>query len=156
MGIKYFITQWIERPISATTIVFDWLSHLGFLAIRLWLFKVFFGAALTKIDSWSTTLSLFKYEYKVPLLPSEVAAYLGTAAELILPIMILVGVGARLPALLLFIFNIIAVISYPDISPAGVTQHILWGFMILAMMAHGPGKISLDYLLSRKCPNYRY
>lgn len=156
MGIQRFICNWVERPINFSTKIFDWLSHLMFLAIRLWLFKEFFMSGLNKIQSWSTTVTLFKYEYKVPLLSPEYAAMLGTAAELALPLLLLLGIGARLPALFLFIFNLVAVTSYPDISPAGVIQHILWGFMILSLIAHGPGKISIDFLLNKKCPNYKY
>lgn len=53
--------------------------------IRRWVAWVFFASGLTKIKSRSSAIYLFGYGYKVPLLPPETAAYLGTAAELILP-----------------------------------------------------------------------
>ena len=55
------------------------------LALRLFIASVFFKAGLTKIEDWDTTLFLFTEEYSVPLLPPALAAFLGTAGELLLP-----------------------------------------------------------------------
>lgn len=124
-----------------------WLAPVFDLAIRLYVAKVFFMAGLTKIKSWSSTLQLFEYEYSVPLLSPKLAAYLGTAAELTLPVMLIVGLFSRPAALALFAFNYVAMISYPDISPAGTKEHWLWGALLLVIFFHGPGKISLDHML---------
>lgn len=125
-----------------TNLFFKPLLLLGF---RLYVAKVFLFSGLTKIQSWSTTLDLFRYEYAVPLLSAEVAAWLGTAAELILPVFLALGLLTRPAALALFIFNIVAATSYPDISPAGEWQHILWGALLAVIVVFGPEKISLDY-----------
>ena len=125
------------------------LSPLLDLALRLWVAQVFFKSGLVKIQSWESTLMLFEYEYQVPLLSPTLAAWLGTAAELILPVLLLVGLLSRPTALALFVFNIIAVISYPDISPAGIKDHIIWGVMLAVTLIHGPGKLSLDYWLHK-------
>ncbi len=117
---------------------------------RLWVAWVFFNAGLTKIASWDSTLYLFELEYQVPLLPWELAAYLGTAAELILPIFLALGLFARPMGLALFVFNIVAVISYPLLWEKGFYDHQLWGLMILMVVVWGAGPISLDYLLKRK------
>ena len=58
---------------------------------RLWVAWVFFNSGLTKIATWDSTLYLFELEYQVPLLPWELAAYMGTAAELILPVFLALG-----------------------------------------------------------------
>ena len=50
-------------------------------------------------------------------------------------------------AFVLFVFNIIAVVSYPELSDLGVRDHQVWGIMLFVTMAHGPGKLSLDYLI---------
>ncbi|MCW8929470.1 MAG: DoxX family protein [Gammaproteobacteria bacterium] len=118
--------------------------------IRIYLFDVFFSSGLTKIQSWETTKMLFAYEYNVPLLNPELAAWLGTAAELTLPIIILLGIFSRPTALALFAFNAVAALSYPDISPAGTVDHIMWGVMSAAIFFHGPGKISFDHLILNK------
>ena len=80
---------------------------------RLWVSWVFFNSGLTKIASWDSTLYLFEYEYHVPLIPWELAAYMGTAAELVLPVFMVLGLFTRPMAAILFVFNIIAVVSYP-------------------------------------------
>jgi putative oxidoreductase len=126
------------------------LTPLLDLGIRLLVASVFFKAGLTKIASWSSTLTLFEYEYDVPLLPPELAAYLGTAAELTLPVLLVLGLGTRLAALALFVFNIVAVISYPDLGEVGLKDHQYWGLLLLVTLFHGPGRLSLDHLIQRR------
>ena len=128
----------------------DYLAPISILALRLWVAWVFFKSGMLKIGSWDSTMYLFEYEYSVPLLPPEIAAYLGTAAELSLPVLLALGLAGRFGALALFVFNIIAVISYPDLNAAGLRDHQVWGLMLLVPMLHGPGKLSLDYLITKK------
>jgi putative oxidoreductase len=127
----------------------DLLSPVIDLALRIWVATAFFKSGLTKIESWDSTLFLFANEYHVPLLPSELAAYLGTAAELSLPILLVLGLGGRFAAAALLIFNIIAVISYPDPGEVGLRDHQVWGLMLLVTLLHGPGRVSIDHLLRR-------
>ncbi len=117
---------------------------------RLWVAWVFFNSGLTKIASWDSTLFLFEYEYQVPILPWEMAAYMGTAAELILPIFLALGLLSRPMAAILFVFNIIAVVSYPVLWDKGFYDHQLWGLMILNVVVWGPGVISADKVLRNK------
>jgi putative oxidoreductase len=140
----------LAGPAKLSVHVLDYLTPGLDLGIRLLVASVFFQSGLTKIASWDTTLLLFQSEYAVPLLPPDLAAYLGTAAELALPVFLVFGLGSRLAALALFIFNIVAVISYPDLSAAGLKDHQYWGLLMLATLLHGPGKFSLDYLLTRR------
>ena len=119
------------------------------LIIRLYVANVFWKAGLTKIQSWDTTLTLFEYEYAVPLLPPELAAYLGTAVELSMPVLLVLGLAGRFSALTLFVFNIMAVASYPRLSDTGLEFHTLWGLLLLVPVAHGVGKLSLDHLIGR-------
>jgi len=128
----------------------EFLSPVLDLAIRLLIASVFFKSGLTKIESWESTLSLFENEYAVPLLAPALAAYLGTTAELGLPILLALGIGTRFSALALFVFNIIATISYPDLSEVGLKDHQYWGLLLLVTLFHGPGKLSVDYFLARR------
>ena len=127
----------------------DKLQSLAALAIRLYLANVFISSALTKLRDWNITLALFENEYHVPLLSPAAAALLGTAAEFGLPLLLLAGLGTRFAALALFAFNAVAVISYPDLSDAGLKDHILWGTLMLVLAVYGPGKLSVDRLLAR-------
>jgi len=128
----------------------DRLQPIFSLAVRLYVARVFFASGLIKIMSWNSTLALFANEFHVPLLPPTVAAYLGTAAELGLPVLLALGIGTRFAAVALFVFNIVAVVSYPDLSDAGLKDHMLWGALMLVTFFYGPGKISVDYLLQRR------
>ena len=130
-------------------------SPLILLFIRIWVGMVFFKAGLLKIGNWDTTLYLFTTEYKVPFLPSELAAYLATLSELFLPILLISGILTRISAVSLFILNLIAVISYQhvllkdgfDFLSKGAIDHQIWGFMLIILLIFGAGKISIDYIV---------
>jgi putative oxidoreductase len=118
------------------------------LAARLYVAQVFFMSGLTKIHDWDTTLALFADEYKVPLLSPPVAAVMGTAGELVLPVLLLLGLGGRFAALGLSVVNLVAVLSLTEIAPAALQQHLFWGSLLLALVLWGPGKWSLDRLIA--------
>lgn len=128
----------------------DRLQPLWAFAIRFYLARVFFAAGLTKIADWGITLALFENEYHVPLLEPAWAAALGTSAELALPVLLVAGLATRFTAAALFAFNIVAVISYPDLSDAGLKDHILWGALLAATFIQGAGRWSLDAWLERR------
>jgi putative oxidoreductase len=143
------LTDRVAHWIDLLTRAIAWLAPAFDLAIRLYVAQVFIHSGLTKIQSWDSTLALFANEYSVPLLPPELAAYLGTAAELCLPPLLALGLAGRLTAAALFVFNLVAAMSYPDISEAGIKDHILWGALLAVTFFHGPGKLSADYLVHR-------
>ena len=125
----------------------DRLTPVADLALRLYVATVFWKAGLVKIQSWSSTLYLFEYEYAVPLLPPTAAAYLGTGIELVFPVLLALGLAGRPAAAVLFVFNIMAVVSYPTLNAAGVADHQLWGLLLAVLVVRGPGVLSLDRLL---------
>ncbi|HMV20679.1 MAG: DoxX family protein [Betaproteobacteria bacterium] len=136
----------IETAISGL----ERLSPLVDLLIRIVVATVFFKSGLSKIDSWDTTLLLFENEYAVPFLPSEIAAYVGTAVELAMPVLLVLGLGTRAAAAVTFVFNIIAVLSYPDLGEAGLRDHQYWGIFLLVILLHGPGSLSIDHFIRRR------
>ena len=136
--------------VRAFYVKLDMLAPLSNLAIRLWVANVFFKSGLTKIQTWDSTLYLFENEYSVPLLPPDIAAMLGASIELGFPVLLVLGLMGRFSAIVLFLFNIMAVISYPDLNPAGLVQHQMWGIMLLVPLLQGPGKLSIDHLIARK------
>ena len=111
---------------------------------RLYIANIFFKSGLTKIRDWESTLMLFEYEYEVPLIPFEVAAWAGTAGELILPVLLVLGLFTRISAIGMFFVNAVAVISLSEISPAAMNEHILWGGVIIMLVILGAEKFSLD------------
>jgi putative oxidoreductase len=123
------------------------------LGIRLYVAKVFLMSGLTKIRDWDTTLTLFRDEYHVPLLPPALAAALGTFGELVFPLFLAIGLGTRLAALGLSFINVMAVVSYWHVlskAEPALAQHFLWGTLLLVTLFHGPGRIALDRLIGRE------
>jgi putative oxidoreductase len=136
--------------VQKNTEILNFLSPIGDLVLRCWVSYAFWVSGLTKIQNWDSTLYLFNDEYAVPLLSPEIAAYLGTATELGFPVLLAFGLLGRFAALSLFLFNIVAVLSYPDLGAAGIEQHKVWGIMLLVCLLHGPGKISLDRWIGKR------
>jgi putative oxidoreductase len=136
------------------TSIAEWGGSLMSLALRLYAGWQFFKAGLVKSSDWGATLALFHDEYRVPLLPPDLAAYAGAAGELTFPALLFVGLFSRPAALGLFFVNGMAVISYPQLfkyeCPAALNDHFYWGAMLLAVLVFGPGRFSLDYLLGKK------
>jgi len=129
------------------------LGHLVDLAIRLDVAQAFLRSGLVKVGNWDGTLYLFHNEYRVPLLPPELAAWLGTFGELFFPPLLAIGLATRFAALSLSIFNVVAVISFWHVlhdNEAALASHFYWGLLLLVSLTHGPGKLSLDYLIRRK------
>ena len=144
------IPQRTVRLYDGAAQLIDRLQPLFALAVRIYIARVFFLSGLTKLHDWSITLALFRNEYHVPVLPPAIAAVLGTSAEVGLPVLLFFGFGSRLAALALFAFNIVAATSYPDLSVAGLKDHVLWGTLLLVIFFYGPGKLSIDHLLGRR------
>ena len=123
------------------------LQPAALLLARLYVAWVFFASGLTKLDDWESTLFLFEYEYQVPALNFVVAAYLATAGEIILPVLLALGMASRFSAIGLSIVNIVAVISLEEISAAALYGHVIWGILLLSVVLWGAGKIALDHFL---------
>ena len=90
---------------------------------------------------------LFKEEYRLPLLPPELAAYLAAAAEHVFPTLLLLGLATRFSALALLVMTlIIQIFVYPGAYPT----HGVWATVLLYLLARGPGVMSLDHLIVRR------
>jgi putative oxidoreductase len=118
------------------------------LAARFGVGAVFFLSGRTKVDGLLTVnenaYTLFREEYKVPLLPPELAAHLAAYAEHALPILLFLGLATRLSALgLLGMTAVIQVFVYPDAWPT----HLTWAAGLLYLAGRGAGPLSLDRTL---------
>jgi putative oxidoreductase len=116
------------------------------LLIRVGVGMVFFKAGLLKYHSWEFTVLLFRDEYKVPLLAPDIAARMAMVQELTLPILLFLGLGARLATLPLFgMLIVIQTFVYPNAWP----DHLFWGGALALILTRGAGAISLDHLIAR-------
>jgi putative oxidoreductase len=150
MAMWHTLHRWHDALARAL----DFLRSPLLLATRLWVGWQFLKSGWLKLTNWDTTLTLFQSEYQVPLVSPGVAAVAGTAGELLFPLLLVLGLFARVGALGLFAVNLLAVVSYWHVIggegyEAAVGQHFLWGFMLLVLAAFGPGRISLDELGAR-------
>lgn len=144
-------TPWFTRLHQAHRAVLqglEGLQPLALLAARIHVGLVFFRSGLTKLNDWETTLLLFTEEYQVPLLDPTLAAWAGTAGELVLPVLLMAGLGGRLAALGLGVVNLMAVLSLSDIPEAALQGHVFWGSLLLGLLLWGPGRLALDRWLA--------
>jgi putative oxidoreductase len=141
----------LSVPTRWALLIADKLDHLhapAQLVARLYVANVFFLAGLTKIRDWDTTLALFNDEYMVPFLSPALAAFGGTAGELVLPVLLVLGLFGRLAAFGLFVLNFVAVISLGEVPPAALQQHLFWGSVLAFLFLWGPGNWSVDRFLA--------
>jgi putative oxidoreductase len=128
------VTSFLGRfPVSVLQLLF-----------RLAVASVFLKAGLTKIASWQLTLQLFIDEYKVPVLPPEIAAMLATMFELGCSTLLIVGLFTRLATLpLLGMIITIQLFVYPN----AYSEHLVWGSILIFLLMYGAGTYSLDRLI---------
>lgn len=140
------LAAWYGHGVS----MLDAAQPLAALLARGYVAQVFFMSGLTKLRDWDITLALFTDEYKVPLLSPTWAAVMGTAGELLLPLLLVLGLAGRFASLGLFVVNAVAVISLAEIAPAALQQHILWGTLLAALTIYGGGRWSMDRWLAQR------
>ena len=125
------------------------IALIGRIAIGL----TFWNSGRTKVDGWNIfhvsdkTLFLFKEEYRLPMVPPEIAALAAQAAEHVLSALIIVGLATRFSALGLFIMTLVIEIF---VYPQAYVLHGTWAAILLMLMKYGPGALSLDRLIYRR------
>ena len=139
------LALWNRAAASVDALINE--SFLGLIA-RISVAAIFFLSARTKVDGLLTVndsaYTLFREEYKVPLLPPEFAAHMATYAEHLFPILLVLGLFTRLSALaLLGMTAVIQIFVYPDAWPT----HLSWAGLMLLLLARGGGAVSLDRAL---------
>jgi putative oxidoreductase len=137
--------------IGAIERVIGWLERVPYsllaLPLRFAIATVFWNSGTTKLANWDATLQLFEDEYKVPLLPPDIAAHLGAAIELSTPVLLVLGFLTRPAALVLLgMTTIIEVFVYPRAWPT----HIQWAAMLMVLLCRGGGSFSVDHRLRQR------
>ncbi|HUC68222.1 MAG TPA: DoxX family protein [Stellaceae bacterium] len=124
------------------------------LLFRFSIAAVFWNSGLTKLASWQTTVVLFRDEYKVPVLPPELAATLAASVELTCPVLLVLGLASRLATLpMLGMTFVIETFVYPE----DWIEHLGWASFLLFILTRGPGPIALDRFIARwflRRPNF--
>ena len=120
------------------------ISLLEF-GMRLVVGATFFRSGMNKAEDFNNAIVLFRDEYRLPLLPPEIAAYMGTTVELAAPVLLTLGIFARLgAAALLFMTLTIQFLVYPENWP----EHLMWASILAYVLSRGPGALSIDRLVA--------
>ncbi|WP_425989566.1 DoxX family protein [Brevundimonas sp. TWP2-3-2] len=133
------LVRLIERllPIDVLTLI-----------VRVAIAAVFFLSGRTKVegvlDITEGTYFLFAEEYRVPLIPSDIAAHLATYAEHLFPVLIVLGLATRVSALALLGMTIVIEVF---VYPLGWPTHLMWAALLLYLIRFGAGAFSLDRIL---------
>lgn len=139
----------INALFRLTTAVFKFLetflSPVLFLIIRLWMAKIFFVSGMIKIKSWSSTLYLFRNEYRVPLIDPYFAAVSATTVELIAPILLTLGLLTRFAATPMLVMAFVIQFTYLQLN-----EHYYWMMLLGLLVLKGPGNFSMDYFITKK------
>lgn len=145
-----FITRIARCKLAIADKIGEYINLLPRLVVA----HVFWSSGLLKLPdgflgigrgNWETTLLLFENEHPVPFLPYNVAAYLGTGFEIIAPIMLVLGFGTRIAAVILLTMTAVIEFTYQS-----STEHLFWATMLAVILFSGAGKASLDYFIRKK------
>ena len=136
-----------DRLVNLSEQIPMWLILL---TTRIGVAMIFLKSGMTKttrgLNVADGTFTLFEYEYALPVIPPDIAAYLATYAEHILPILLIIGLFGRLSALgLLGMTLVIQIFVYPNLWDI----HLFWAGALLLLVSKGPGAISLDAMIVR-------
>ncbi|MBK6636783.1 MAG: DoxX family protein [Rhodocyclaceae bacterium] len=97
-----------------------------------------------------TAVALFQDEYRLPLLPPNLAAVMAVLGEHVFPALLLLGLATRFSALALLVMTAtIQIFVYPDAYPT----HGVWAAVLLYLVARGPGMVSIDHWIARRYGN---
>ena len=130
------------------------LSPLLDLGIRLFTADIFLGSGWLKFKNfldgnWDTTVYLFREVHIVPVVSPELAAFLGTGAEIVLPVLLIAGLFTRFSAAGLLIMT--AVIQFAVFDSFGDDlsnpDHYMWMLLLAVPLIKGAGVLSLDHLV---------
>lgn len=117
------------------------------LPLRFAVATIFWNSAMTKLANWESAVALFTEEYRVPVLPPELAAHMAVSIELATPVLLVLGLFTRgAAAVLLGMTAVIEIFVYPQAWPT----HLQWAAMLLVLLCRGPGAWSLDAVLWRR------
>jgi putative oxidoreductase len=155
----------LARLIESAIQLFERIPHtlVAFVA-RFSIAAVFWNSGQTKVEGlavnivngefslgWprlsESALALFQTEYKLPIIPPELAAPMAAFAEHLFPLLLLFGLATRFSALALLVMTLVIQVF---VYPGAYATHGTWAAVLLYLMMRGPGALSIDHWLSRR------
>jgi putative oxidoreductase len=150
----------IENAVRELT---EWLARVAQVVappvLRIALAVPFFKSGLTKWDGFLSlspaAAYLFEDEFKLHIfgqvydfpIPTAVA-FLDGVAEIVLPVLLVIGLATRFSALALLVMTGVIQLVVPE---GWANFHLPWAALAIAIVALGPGKLSLDHLAVSLC-----
>ena len=127
------------------------------LILRFGLAVPFWRSGVNKWDGFfqlnDVAILLFSSEFQLhlpggpyPFPAPAVMAFAAGSAEVLLPILLVLGLATRAAAFWLLLMTLIVQLTVPD----GWPLHLTWAAMALGLMAWGPGRLSLDHLIKER------
>ncbi|MEI9887611.1 MAG: DoxX family protein [Rhizomicrobium sp.] len=124
--------------------------------LRIALALPFFRSGLTRWDGFPSlsagTLYLFENEFKLHVFGGaydfpapDTLAFLVAVAEIVLPVLLVLGLSTRFAALGLLIMTGVIQLVFPD---GWANFHLYWASLAVAIIALGPGSLSIDRLIA--------
>jgi len=143
-------TRATSAPVRLFLQVRAWLEAVPYsvlaVPLRLGVAWIFWSSAQVKLINWERTIQFFTDEYRVPILPPEIAASMALAIEITCPILLVLGLFTRFAVIVLMaITAVIQIFVYPEAWPT----HLQWFAMMLVLLCRGAGTLSADHLLWR-------
>jgi putative oxidoreductase len=125
-----------------------WLEAVPYavlaIPLRLGVAWIFWSSAQVKLINWQRTIEFFTEEYRVPILPPELAANMALAIEIACPVLLVLGLLTRFAVVVLLgMTAVIQTFVYPEAWPT----HLQWTAMMLVLLCRGAGTFSLDHCL---------
>lgn len=123
------------------------IAPVANLGARIYVGWDFFRSGLVKLEDFEETIELFEDDWVLPFLSAKPSAYLATAGELILPVLLFLGLFTRIGAAGLFVMALVIELwVFPH-----TIQHYYWMIILAMLLGYGGGKLSVDnFLLGRK------
>ncbi|MFO1242147.1 MAG: DoxX family protein [Rickettsiales bacterium] len=134
------------------------LDPIVLLLIRLYMGNIYFASGMSKLDNylrddWASTIYIFQDIYPIPHVPAEWVAPVWTAAELVLPVLLVLGLASRFAA-----FGMLVIVGLMEVSlqlsdPEYVTLdvNIMWGLLLAVLVVRGAGFLSVDKAICSWC-----
>ncbi|MCP4923700.1 MAG: DoxX family protein [bacterium] len=112
---------------------------------RLLVGHVFWRSGVIAIKDWEANLWLYEFEFNVPLIPPEIAAYASTFFEILCPVLLALGLGTRIGAFILLTMTVVIELTYTSAE-----IHYFWAVVLAFLVVKGAGPLSIDYWVKKR------